>query len=775
MNNTSNRNGTGLAGRNRTDTAGGGGGTDKSPFIKRDRLKRNFLRSRFNGKNRPIVKKDDPELIAKREEELLSGTTDTMGSTPDGSVKVKSEGNITANMTNNTKKDDEVEEQFNEFPLRAISKDDLENMRTHLLKFQSKKKINPNESFHLPIRLHRKDTRNLQFQLTRAEIVQRQKEIADYKKTQQQQQGQQQGNFVPTSAGKNQPLLSTAGTPINATIASTPSTTMTTTTTATAITSDSNTTNLLSTTTPTPTPTPLNATNTQSSAKNPQQQGMPEQPVKLVTQLEEAGIAEDPTKVGMVKYDGQEDLNTTFEPGTTDPLADVAPDGGGRSKRGNSRRKTRQLKVLDENAKKLRFEEFYPWVMEDYDGYNTWVGSYEAGNSDSYVMLSVEDDGSFTMIPADKVYKFTARNKYATLTIEEAEKRMDKKSGEVPRWLMKHLDNIGTTTTRYDRTKRRLKAVSNAGDEDEAHDDNSEIELDYDEEFDDDEEAPIIDGNEQENKESEQRIKREMLQANAMGLRDDEIIPDDDEDDLFSKKKIDVEGERIKKALQKTELAALYSSDDEEINPYLSESETEIKEEDEKKIKKEEVDKGSLSKKSSPRKQKSPSANNIPKQPKLKVKSINDCVVVLQGDKKILKNFPQGEWNPNAPKRKRQEPTPEESTTSEIGVKQEINNNPRLATAPSSPTPTIMKQEGENEEPLSKKVKTEFSADNSTAIPLITEADIIAAIGDGKVNVKDFGKTIRKKYPGPENKKLMFAIVKKLCRKVDNEHMELKK
>lgn len=148
----------------------------------------------------------------------------------------------------------------------------------------------------------------------------------------------------------------------------------------------------------------------------------------LVTKLEDAGPAEDPTKVGMVKYDGKEVTNEPeFEEGTMDPLADVAPDGGGRAKRGNLRRKTRQLKVLDENAKKLRFEEFYPWVMEDFDGYNTWVGSYEAGNSDSYVLLSVEDDGSFTMIPADKVYKFTARNKYATLTIDEAEKKNGQK------------------------------------------------------------------------------------------------------------------------------------------------------------------------------------------------------------------------------------------------------------------------------------------------------------------------------------------------------------
>lgn len=107
----------------------------------------------------------------------------------------------------------------------------------------------------------------------------------------------------------------------------------------------------------------------------------------------------------------------------------------------------------------MRFEEFYPWVLEDFDGYNTWVGTYEAGNSDHYVMFSVEKDGSFTMLPCDKVYRFTARSQFATLTIEEAEKRFEKKRQSVPRWLMKHLDDIGTTTTRYDRTLRKLKGV----------------------------------------------------------------------------------------------------------------------------------------------------------------------------------------------------------------------------------------------------------------------------------------------------------------------------
>ncbi|CCK71673.1 transcription factor IIF subunit TFG1 KNAG_0H02580 [Huiozyma naganishii CBS 8797] len=693
----------------------GGTGGPVSPFIRRDKYRRNFLRARQSGKGTPIsVKKEDPDAIHARESRLL-GVEIANGSNGSG-ASVKREGEV---------------EEYNEFPLRAISREKLENMRTHLLKFQSKKKIDFETSFHEPIRLHRKDTRNLQFQLTRAEIVQRQKEIAEYKRQQEDEKKNGGINTQPsTYPGKlaQAPTLGSTSTPAGSL---TPGVVPKATTPA------------------EPNGTPGSSTAVPNvpngvSGPVPNEDGS----VPIVTQLEEAGISEHPEKVGMVKYDGKEEAEAEFAPGTTDPFADVAPDGGGRARRINPKRKTRQLKVLDENAKKLRFEEFYPWVMEDYDGYNTWVGSYEAGNSDSYVMLSVEDDGSFTMIPADKVYKFTARNKYATLTIDEAEKRMDKKAGEVPRWLMKHLDNIGTTTTRYDRTKRRLKAVSDqhGAEGEEEHGDNSEVELDYDEEFADDEEAPIIDGNEQENKESEERIKKEMLQANAMGLRDEDQGSGNEEDDLFTEKKIDVEGERIKKALQKTELAALYSSDDDEINPYLSESDLEKEESSKGEEEKKDKDKADSPKKGrSPqiKRERSPSVKSVPP---IKVKSINDCFVILKSEKSVLQNFPQGEWNP---------------TTKRVREVSEIH------TDSNSPAP-IVKQE----EPEAKKVKVE---NGNEITPLISEQDIIDAIGDGKVNVKDFGKTIRKRFPGSENKKLMFAIVKKLCRKVDNEHMELKK
>ncbi|CUS22241.1 LAQU0S05e00870g1_1 [Lachancea quebecensis] len=646
-----------------------------SPFIKREQLRRDFLRSRLkkNGTPRPYVKKEDPEAYDERTRQLLGGGQAHSG------VK-REEGS-----------------QFNEFPLRAVSHEQLENIRTHILKFQSKKKVDPQRDLHLPVRLHRKDTRNLQFQLTRAEIVQRQKEIAEYKmKADAERTGSEQsqaGSSATNLQSDSNVASSAAQTPIE-----------------------------------TPGETPVETPVKQEPVK--EEQGSSSMAIKKedsalpATKLEEAGIAEDPTKVGMVKYDGKEKpLETESK---EDPFADVAPDGGGRFRRGNTKRKTRQLKLLDENAKRLRFEEFYPWVLEDFDGLNTWVGSYEAGNSDSYVLLSVENDGSFTMIPADKVYKFTARNKYATLTIDEAEKRMEKNGKGIPRWLMKHLDDIGTTTTRYDRTQRKLRAVDARQGEENDRDDNSEVELDFDEEFADDEEAPIIDGDEKENKESEQRIKKEMLQANAMGLRDDDEEADDD---LFGEKKIDDEGERVMKALQKSDMAALYESEDEsKSNPYLSESEAENPEE--AKTKDENEENGKSSRRGSPKKK---SSRGSPSGPRIYVKSIKDFQLVLRADKSVLRNFPEGDWNPSA--------------------KEDKSRTPAAASSPSSPP---IKIEGDNENP-----------------DLLTERDIIDVVTGRQMTLKQLIKELKEKVAKhPSNKDRMKYLVKRLVR-LNNGYLEL--
>lgn len=633
-----------------------------SPFIKRDQLRRDFLRTKLrrDDTSKINIKKESSDLVDEKAKKLLHNHVNNH------------------NYSNISTKGSTDENEYDEFLLRAVNAEKLDHVKTHLLKFQSKKQIDPARDFHLPVRLHRKDTRNLQFQLTRAEIVQRQKEIIEYKHRSEAEKSLL-SNSTPQEHPSDGSISPTGNNISNENIIS----------------------------------NSLGDKDSKSTISNP----------SYTTRLEVAGLSSDLTKVGQVKYDGKEEHDIDYQSGTINPLADVAPDGGGRFRRGNPKRKTRQLKLLDENAKKLRFEEFYPWVMEDFDGLNTWVGSYEAGNSDSYVFLSVEDDGSFTMIPADKVYRFTARNKYATLTIEEAEKRMEKNGGGAPRWLMKHLDNIGTTTTRYDRTRRRLRTVDGNGHEnDNDHEDNSEIELDYDEEFPDDEEAPIIDGNEEENRESEQRIKREMLQANALGLRDDHLT-EIDNDDLFGEKKIDEEGEKVKKALLKTDLGALYESDN-DSNPYLSDSDQE--ENEEGNIKKEEDVEDKLNRKFA-KKKKISKTHFLG--PSIQVKSINNCIIVLSANKTILANFPTGNWNPCA-----------------------ANYQPGNSYNHTSKTI----QEGYEDEKF-----------------LLTEEDVINAIRGKKLTLKQLIRELKEKVnKHPENKLRMKTFVKKLV-KLNGKFLEL--
>lgn len=662
---------------------------DASPFIKRDQMRREFLKARQRSNNpRPMVKKEDPELAEEEARKLLQ---------PEALARrVKKEAGKSG---------------YSEFPLRAVDMREQENVKTHLVKFQAKKVIDPSKDFHLPIRLHRKDTRNLQFQLTRAEIVQRQKEIAEYKKRLQEEN--KEGSTTPATTATPTPSQSVA--PVSATSSA----------------AQNNGKEEAQKDIFGQVIRPKIELNANEKMENDNEDGSGNAGAAedansgTVTKLEVVGPAEDPTKAGMVKYDGKNEPEL-HEEGTIDPMADIAPDGGGRFRRGNSKRKTRQLKRLDEEAKRLRFEEFYPWVMEDFDGFNTWVGSYEAGNSDSYVLLSVEDDGSFTMIPADKVYRFTARNKYTTLTIEEAEKRMEKNREGAPRWFMKHLDESSKTTTRYDRTLRRLRAVDgntrNNEEDEEERGDNSEIELDYDEEFADDEEAPIIDGNEEENKESEQRIKKEMLQANAMGLRDD---GEEDEEDLFGEKKIDEEGEKVKKALLKTDIGALYESD-EEANPYLSHSDEDDDQADKDK-KGSDNDNDRQSKKSSPKKKTSETPSGTPK---LVVKSINQAMVVLSGEKSVLSNFPPGDWNPNMKKRNL--------------------------------------ESSKSEDPETKKPKLNYTDDD-----LLKEEDIINAIEGKQLTLKQLIRQLKDKVGRhPENKERMKLYVKKLV-KLNGKFLEL--
>ncbi|KAJ8098792.1 hypothetical protein POJ06DRAFT_142305 [Lipomyces tetrasporus] len=252
--------------------------------------------------------------------------------------------------------------------------------------------------------------------------------------------------------------------------------------------------------------------------------------------------------------DKMEDVKSELDKVAPEPEASVAPDGQRRSKKHGFQKKTRQVYAGDVNQKKLRYEEYYPWLVEDFDGKNTWVGNYEAAQSDCYVLFVFDEDG-FKMVPAEKWYKFTPRNKYATLSLDEAEAMMAKKS-QPPRWLMKHLHPENEDDQVAQPTRKRLRTVDSQQRAIRKREDDDADELDFDEEFADDEEAPIMEGPEDESKEVEQRVKRQMM------VKEEDIGNENAHVDRD--RKIGEEGRKLKQSLRSLEKNAIYDTDDEE-------------------------------------------------------------------------------------------------------------------------------------------------------------------------------------------------------------------
>ncbi|KAF9409182.1 hypothetical protein BGZ94_002033 [Podila epigama] len=274
----------------------------------------------------------------------------------------------------------------------------------------------------------------------------------------------------------------------------------------------------------------------------------------------------------------------------------IAPYGGGvRNKQMLFKKKTRQIYIANEDERKKKEIESAPWVIEDEDGTNNFTGQLEGGQHANYVLFVFSDDG-FKVVPADKWYKFSPKLQYATLTAEEAEEQYQKyaKQHNSNRWLMRSKNKAktedGEEGVEEDADGDHFMTVDHddeAGyDEDEAkerkrrrgkHGDVDE--MDFDEVWQDDEEAPSeMPGFDDEDKDD----PRKKIGAS--------MDSDDDEDDEDGNKLTDT-GREIKKALLKLEKNKVYADDDDK-DPYASDkdsSDSDLDEVDkEKEVKKEE-------------------------------------------------------------------------------------------------------------------------------------------------------------------------------------------
>lgn len=529
--------------------------------------------------------------------------------------------------------------EWNVIPLKACTADELQDTRHHILKFHTKQDVDVMKNFNKPVRMHRKDPQNIQFQLSRQEMDRRRREKAN------------------AEAAEEASVKSEFG---------------------------------------------------EADLKN--------------------GV------------EGHENVQ-----GSAD-MSQVAPDGGARRHRRNLfKRKTKQVHMMDENKRKLRYEEYYPWVIEDYTGDNVFVGSYEAGSTESTHVLFVFDKNCFKMVPAEKVYKFTPRNKYATLTLEEAEARMEKNLS-APRWLMKHMDEggenpdmrfrrnggeHGSSSSQQARIHRMRTVQGGTHDRDSDHDD-----LDFEEEFADDEEAPIMDGDEEENKLLEKKIKKEMLKAAHFDGQLDAGDDSDDLNDLFEvekSRKVDKEGKKLKRVLNKTE-GAVYDSDNEVSNPYVSQSDLESNDESEPEV----------NIKAEPTEGVEQESENI-KPRTIYISRVSGGVVVINATKEFLRELPHGEWNPNARKR----PQNFEESSSAKKVKRE-NANSALP-SPESAEPNDLDNSGVNGE-------------------LVTTLEVLSIVKRNPLTTKELLLSLKNRIgTHKDNKIRIIKIVKQNLRLVEGK------
>lgn len=294
--------------------------------------------------------------------------------------------------------------------------------------------------------------------------------------------------------------------------------------------------------------------------------------------------------------------------------AKIAPTG--KTKPQAFQKKTEQKYRPDDTpeAKKrqlLRYEETLPWHLEDFENKQTWVGTYESELSEAHVMFSPDQNGAIRMAPMERWYRFNVKGKVKP-TGDDVDKVMFKvenmpgflKSIEA-RAVKRELEHE-QSRTRHGLSTRvgggaddegRIRRVRNDGSGDyiKREADADDIDFNLDEDFADDEEGlnGLFEGEAEEVKEAEDKLKRDRLAAALWDRPDESELTRQEE--LEKKEAEDMKAmEKIwTKSLAKREKRYDYIDSDDE-NPYVTSSESDTDSETERQRAKEEEEKKAL-------------------------------------------------------------------------------------------------------------------------------------------------------------------------------------
>ncbi|KAL6299703.1 hypothetical protein BKA93DRAFT_577605 [Sparassis latifolia] len=283
-------------------------------------------------------------------------------------------------------------------------------------------------------------------------------------------------------------------------------------------------------------------------------------------------------------------------------------------------KKTRQVFPVPEEVRQLRKEERYPWVMEDSEQLEIWTGRMEeVAKAQTHGMFMPAQTAIFKFVPAHRWYKFQKKPNFYVMGLEEAELKQKEilKNGEPMRWLSRKRGGqpsestmatfksesagslaasgslVYTAGQSFGPGGRRLKTVDSGtadlfGDDDDDEEGPSRKrktkrelgaegdvdELDFEEDFADDEEKIEPEADDEEAKEMEERLKRQYKNANKQR----EGYIDESDDDEEEESKLTGAGKTLQKTLRKLEKDGGYDDSDDERNPYASSEEEEEEE-----------------------------------------------------------------------------------------------------------------------------------------------------------------------------------------------------
>jgi transcription initiation factor TFIIF subunit alpha len=166
---------------------------------------------------------------------------------------------------------------------------------------------------------------------------------------------------------------------------------------------------------------------------------------------------------------------------------------------------------------------------------------------------------------------------------DEAEKQMAK-GQRAPRWLLKNeaqerkikmeeqrFQSRGLFARSGDKMETRVTNGMDFGDQPEVAEDANDIDFDVQEDFADDEENELFEGDDDTKRLAEEKLKRDQLNANVFDMKDEKEVDDEEEQQKLLAEVTKRLEKSTRKALLKREKNYDYATDSDGENPYSSE------------------------------------------------------------------------------------------------------------------------------------------------------------------------------------------------------------